>query len=87
MMSGGTDAMNKFEDGVKGYITGTYAIKISFPINWNDVPDVCCYQCKMFSRSTGICQLTKEVSEYPTKYISSHCPLEFTGEAEIKEEL
>ena len=26
---------------------------------------------------------TKEISEYPTKYIGSHCPLNFDGE--IKE--
>lgn len=30
-----------------------------------------------------MCQLTKEISEYPTKYIGSHCPLNFDGE--IKE--
>ena len=34
----------------------------------------------IFSRNNGICQLTKEVSEYPTKYIGSRCPLNFSGE-------
>lgn len=34
-----------------------------------------------------MCQLTKEISEYPTKYIGSHCPLNFDGEIkEIRKE-
>jgi hypothetical protein len=34
----------------------------------------------MFSRNTGVCQLTKEISEYPTKHRGSQCPLTFDGE-------
>lgn len=72
--------MPNFDSGVKAYITGECVVKIHFPVDWKDNADVCCYQCKMFSRNTGMCQLTKEISEYPTKYISSTCPLEFSGE-------
>ena len=75
--------MADFSSGVKAYITGECVVKIHFPVDWKDNADVSCYQCKMFSRNNGICQLTKEISEYPTKYISSTCPLEFSGE--IKE--
>ena len=72
-----------FESGVKSYITGECVVKIHFPVDWKDNADVNCYQCKRFSRNNGIWQLTKEISEYPTKYIGSNCPLVFDGE--IKE--
>lgn len=75
--------MANFDSGVKAYIVGEVTVKVLFPIDWKDNPDVSCYQCKFFSRNNGICQLTKEVSEYPQKYISSKCPLTFSGE--IKE--
>ena len=80
--------MADFSSGVKAYITGKCEIQIHFPIDWKDNADVNCYQCKMFSRNTGVCQLTKEISEYPTKYIGSKCPLNFDGEIkEIKKEV
>ena len=79
--------MANFESGVKAYITGEYLVKVNFPVDWKDNADVCCYQCKMFSRNTGMCQLTKEISEYPTKYRGSRCPLNFDGEIkEIRKE-
>jgi hypothetical protein len=72
--------MADFSSGVKSYIYGECTIKVHFPIDWHDNADISCYQCKMFSRNTGVCQLTKEVSEYPTKHRGSECPLVFDGE-------
>lgn len=72
--------MANFDSGVKSYITGECTVKVHFPVDFKDNADVNCYQCKFFSRASGICYLTKEVSEYPQKYISSQCPLEFSGE-------
>jgi hypothetical protein len=72
--------MANFDNGVKGYISAKCDVKVFFPVSWEGKMDVCCYQCKMFSRSTGLCQITKEISEYPHKYIGSHCPLEFDDE-------
>ena len=72
--------MSNFENGVKAYIKGRCDVEISFPIDFNDNAEVNCYQCKMYSRNTGICQLTKEISEFPTKHIGSRCPLVFDGE-------
>ena len=72
--------MLDFSSGVKAYITGKCEIQIHFPVDFKDNTEVNCYQCKMFSRNNGICQLTKEISEYPSKYIGSHCPLSFDGE-------
>lgn len=69
--------MADFDRGVKSYITGTCTIAVHFPVDWNDKADISCYQCKFFSRNNGVCQITKEVSEYPTKYIGGMCPLEF----------
>ena len=79
--------MADFSSGVKSFITGECTIKVHFPVDWKDNPDVSCYQCKFFSRNNGICQIAKEISEYPTKYIGSHCPLNFDGEIkEIRKE-
>ena len=79
--------MANFDTGVKSYIIGEVTVQVHFPVDWKDNPDVSCYQCKFFSRNNGICQLTKEVSENPQKYLSSICPLTFSGEIkEIKNE-
>ena len=72
--------MANFDSGVKGFVKGECKISVFFPVDWNGNYDLNCYQCKLFSRNTGICQITKEVSEYPTKYISSSCPLVFSDE-------
>jgi hypothetical protein len=72
--------MADFSGGVSGYIWGKCIVKVHFPIDYKDNAEINCYQCKFFSRNNGICQLTKEVSEYPTKYIGSKCPLDFSGE-------
>jgi len=66
-----------FENGVKAYVTGKCTVKVHFPVDWKDNADVCCFQCKYYSRASGICYLTKEISEYLTKYIGSNCPLNF----------
>lgn len=78
--------MRDFDDGVKAYVTGECTTKVHFPIDWKDNADVCCYQCKYFSRTNGICHLTKEISEYPQKYIGSQCPLNFSGEIDENKE-
>lgn len=75
--------MANFDDGVKSYLIGECTISISFPVDWRDNVDVNCYQCEMFSRSSGMCYITKKISEYPQRCIGSNCPLRFDGE--IKE--
>jgi hypothetical protein len=72
--------MANFDNGVKAYITGKCEIEITFPIDFKGNAAVNCYQCKLFSRNNGICQITKEISEFPEKYIGSRCPLKFDGE-------
>lgn len=75
--------MAVFDDGVGSYIFGECTIKIHFPVDLKGNADVSCYQCRMFNRATGLCRITNEVSEYPSKHIGSECPLQFDGE--IKE--
>lgn len=77
--------MADFSSGVKRYVKAVAVVEVSFPVDFKDSMDVNCYQCKFFSRQSGICQLTKEISEYPQKYIGSHCPLEFINDNEEKE--
>ena len=72
--------MADFSSGVKRYVKAVAVVEVSFPVDFKDSMDVNCYQCDFFSRQSGICQLTKKVSEYPQKYIGSHCPLEFIDE-------
>jgi hypothetical protein len=72
--------MADFSSGVKGYIIGECTVQVHFPIDMKGNTDINCYQCKFFSRNNGVCQLTKEISEYPIKYIGSMCPLQFSGE-------
>lgn len=72
-----------FESGVKEYITGYAVVEVHFPVDFKGSSDISCYQCKFFSRNTGMCQLTKEISEYPTKSVGSNCPLELK-EGEVK---
>lgn len=72
--------MADFSSGVKRYIKAVAVVEVNFPVDFKDSMDVNCYQCEFFSRQSGICQLTKKISEYPQKYIGSHCPLEFIDE-------
>lgn len=68
--------------GVKEYIIGECSIKEYFPVDFHDKATVTCYQCRYFSRNTGLCQLTKEVSEYPQTNIGSRCPFTFHTQGE-----
>ena len=70
----------KFESGVKGYIVGKCIISVNFPIDWNDKETINCSLCKYYVPSARTCSLTKEVSEFPQKFVGSHCPLDFSGE-------
>lgn len=67
--------MANFESGVSRYIIARATVEVGFPVDWRGNPDISCMQCKFFSRNTGVCQLTKEIVEYPTKYVGNACPL------------
>lgn len=77
--------MASFESGVKEYISAYAVVKVDFPVDFKGNADISCYQCRFFSRSTGVCQLTKEISEYPQRYVGHSCPLEAI-ETEVKKD-
>ena len=72
--------MANFDSGVKEYILAKTTVTVGFPVDFKGNADINCYQCKFFSRNTGVCQLTKEITEYPQRYIGSHCPLNIVEE-------
>lgn len=67
--------MANFESGVKSYIYATATVEVTFPVDNKGRADITCYQCRFFSRQNGVCQLTKQISEFPQQYVGSHCPL------------
>lgn len=74
--------MSHFESGVKSFIKTQATVTVMFPVDFKDHTAINCMQCKFFSRHSGICQLTKEISEYPTKYVGRNCPLTPVDESE-----
>lgn len=67
--------MPNFETGVSSYIKAETTVTVFFPVDSRGNADISCRQCEFFSRSTGLCQLTKKVSEYPDRYVGTSCPL------------
>jgi len=64
--------MKDFKDGVKYYTTAQCTITVFFPEN-----DVCCLHCPYFSRSSGHCQLDKNITPpRPDRLVDRMCPLE-----------
>ncbi len=68
--------------GVSRYITGTYTVRVHFPVDLRGNVYLNCCQCKYFRRTSSICGLNSEVCEFPDRYRGSCCPLNF----EIEEE-
>jgi hypothetical protein len=66
-----------FETGVSSYVIGIATVEVPFPVDHRGNPHVCCAMCRYYSRSSVRCRLNGEVTEFPDKYIGSHCPLIF----------
>ena len=65
-----------FESGVSSYVIGTAVVEVSFPVDRKGNADVSCSQCFFYREASRRCGLTGQISEYPNKYVGSHCPLE-----------
>lgn len=78
--------MSKYDSGVKSYIHAKATVHVSFPVDFRDNADVCCELCPYYRRNYRNCGLNGEICEYPSKYIGSHCPLDFIEEKEIDHE-
>lgn len=68
--------MANFESGVAKYIYAKATVEVHFPVDFNGNADISCRQCPYFSPSRRMCQLNKEICEYPEKRVGSQCKLE-----------
>ena len=66
----------KIATGVARYRTGYCLVKIQFPVDFKGNESVDCMHCFLYQRQSGKCPLTGQISEYPERYVGSHCPLE-----------
>ena len=73
--------MANFDTGVSGYIKGVCMITVNFPVDSKGRADVCCEQCPYYSRTAKICQINKQLVNYPNK-LGYCCPLSIEGEEE-----
>lgn len=69
--------------GVSRYITGTYTVKVHFPVDLRGNVFLTCRQCKYFRRTSSTCGLNDEVCEFPDNYRGSCCPLSFNDKEDI----
>lgn len=65
-----------FDSGVASYVHGKATVDVYFPVDGRGNADISCQQCFFFREASRRCGLTGQISEYPTKYVGSHCPLE-----------
>lgn len=68
--------MASFDSGVSSYVAAQATVKVYFPVDNRGNADINCTQCFFFREASRRCGLTGEISQYPTKYVGSSCPLE-----------
>lgn len=68
------------DSGVARYRKARCIIEIGFPVDFRGNESIDCMHCFLFQRQSGKCPLTGQVSEYPDRYVGSHCPLELEEE-------
>lgn len=72
--------MANFESGVASYVHGRATVDVYFPVDQRGNADISCTQCFFFREASRRCGLNGEVSQYPSKYVGSNCPLEIVEE-------
>lgn len=73
--------MANFDSGVASYIEGVAVVRVHFPVDAKGVADVSCRQCDVWIASRRRCGINGRITEYPERYVGSHCPLEI-GDAD-----
>ena len=66
----------KIASGVARYRTCYCVVEVKFPVDFKGNEAVDCMHCFLYQRQSGKCPLTGHISEYPDRYVGSHCPLE-----------
>ena len=56
-----------------------------FPVDKRGTADISCHQCPYLSSNERMCQLNKEPTAYPNKYVGGKCPLKITNNMEANE--
>ncbi len=72
----------RLDSGVSAYYTGRATVEMYFPIDLKGNASVCCELCRFYRPNSRRCSLNDAVTEYPSKYIGSQCPLKFEDEEE-----
>lgn len=66
-----------FESGVARYVHAIAVVDVFFPVDFKGREFCCCEQCHYYQPQSRKCALTHEISEFPDRYVGSHCPLQF----------
>lgn len=76
----------EFESGVSSYVVGSCMVYAHFPVDMKGNPYVRCELCEYFSRNSRRCRINNAICEWPDRYVSSQCPLNFTNKGENENE-
>lgn len=68
--------MANFDSGVSKFIKTRAVVEVGFPVDWRGSVEIACKHCKFYDRSKQMCWLTKDVVNFPDRYIGETCPLE-----------
>ena len=68
--------VSSFDSGVAWYVEAKAEVRVHFPVDSRGNADISCAQCFFYREASKRCGLTGQISEYPTKYVGSCCPLE-----------
>lgn len=74
--------MANFDSGVSGYVKTAVTVYVNFPIDMRGRAAIACIHCPYLSNNQRICQLNKEIVNYPEKFVGDKCPLEEIKEGE-----
>lgn len=77
--------MPNFESGITSYVHATATVDVFFPVDKRGSADISCHQCPYLSSNERMCQLNKEPTAYPNKYVGGKCPLKIINNMEANE--
>lgn len=66
---------DRFESGVASYVIGRCEVFNAFPVDAKGNVEISCVMCKFYRVTSRSCSLNNAICEYPTKFVSSKCPL------------
>lgn len=79
--------MFKFDSGVTDYVVGQAIVTVFFPVDKRGVAEVACKHCKFYDPNRRLCWLTKDIVNYPEKFVGTDCPLDKICEDNMMEDI